>query len=77
MCYEELSDRVRHYKETKEGVDTVCKAMEDMRNEAVMRDRIENAIKMIEDGILPLEKIAEYSQLPLDKVRELAGEKTA
>ena len=77
MCYEELSDRVRHYKETKEGVDTMCKAMEDMRNEAVMRDRIENAIKMIESGKLSLEDIAVFSSLPLEKVRELAGEKTA
>jgi predicted HTH domain antitoxin len=39
--------------------------------------RIENAQRMIKDGELTLEKIAEYSGLSLEKVRELAGNKTA
>ena len=51
--------------------------MDDMRAEAVMRDRIENAKKMIDDGKLSLEDISKYSALSLEKVRELAGDKTA
>ena len=77
MNYKELSDRVRFYKETEKGVETMCKAMDDMRAEAVMRDRIENAKKMIDDGKLSLEDISKYSALSLEKVRELAGDKTA
>ena len=76
MNYTELSDRVRFYKETEEGVETMCKAMDDMRNLAVERSREENALKMLADG-LDLEKIAKYSGLPIEKVRELAGEQTA
>ena len=34
MCYEELSDRVRQFKETEEGVDEMCDILDEMRNEA-------------------------------------------
>ena len=34
MHYQILADRVRYFKEDTEGVATMCKAMEDMRNEA-------------------------------------------
>ena len=43
--------------------------------------RVNNLIpdlkKMIDDGSLPLEKIAEFSGLSIEKVRELAGNKSA
>ena len=73
MCYEELSKRVRQYKETEEGVDTMCDILDEMRNDV----RIENAKKMIEGGKLSLEEIAMYSGLSIEKVRELAGNKSA
>ena len=75
--YKELSDKVRYFKETEEGVDTMCKAIEDMRNETEYQTRVENAIKMIMRGKYTLEEIAEDSGLSIEKVRELAGEKTA
>ena len=55
----------------------MCRVMEEMRDEAVMYDRIENALKMISDGKLPLENVARYTSLPLEKVRELAEKKSA
>ena len=73
MYYKELSDKVRYYKETEKGVDKMCEIWDEVRNEA----RIENAQKMINSGKLSLEDIAEYSGLSLDKVRELAGNKSA
>ena len=75
--YKELSDRVRQFKETEEGVNDMCDISDEMRNEAVEKDRIENAKKMINDGSLSLEKIAEFSGLSIEKVRELAGNKSA
>ena len=75
MNYKELADKVRYFKEDEEGVKAMCKAMEEMRNEAVEKDRIENAMKMIKDGKLSVEKIAEYTSLALDKVKELASPK--
>ena len=35
------------------------------------------AMNMLRDGKLSLEDIAKYSELPIEKVRQLAGEKTA
>lgn len=48
-----------------------------MKNEAIERDRIENAIKMLNSGKLSLEEIAEFTNLSIEKVRELAGNKSA
>ena len=73
MCYEELANRVRHYKETEEGVEKMCEIWEEVKNDV----RIENAKKMINDGVLPVEKIAEYTGLSIEQVRELAGNKSA
>ena len=42
----------------------MCKAMEDMRNEA-------------KDGVLSYEKIAQYSGLTVDEVKELAAKQSA
>ena len=52
----------------------MSKATEDMRNEVQNKVRIENARRMIDDG-LSLEKVAEYSGLSMEKVQELSGEK--
>ena len=51
----------------------MCEIWDEVRNEA----RIENARKMIRNGKLSLEEIAECSGLTLEKVRELAGNKSA
>lgn len=77
MYYKELSDRVRHYKETEKGVDGMCDILDEMKNEARTKTMIENAQKMIKAGKLSYEDIAEYSGLSLEKVREIAGNKTA
>ena len=51
----------------------MCKAMEDMRNEAALAERKKIAAKLLEGGKLSLEKIADVSELSLEEVRELAG----
>ena len=76
MHYKELADKVRYFKEDEKGVAAMCKVMEDMRNEAVERDRIQNALNMLADG-LAIDKVAMYSQLAVEKVRELATPKVA
>ncbi len=58
----------------------MCKAFEDYRQEGVEegieqgieKGRMDAARRMLQDGKLSLEKIALYSGLPLEKVRELA-----
>ena len=79
--YKELSDRVRQFKETEEGVNDMCDILDEMRNdvrtEAEYKKACEIANKMIEMGKLSLDEIALYSGLSIDKVRELAGNKSA
>ena len=49
------------------------KTLEDMKNEVEERTRIDCALDMIKDGALSLDKIAQYTKLPLAKVKELAA----
>ena len=80
MHYKELADKVRYFKEDEKGVAAMCKVMEDMRNEAaknaVEKDRTKNALEMLADG-LSIEKVAQYSQLAIERVKELAMPRSA
>ena len=77
MYYGTLANRVRFFKESKEGIEIMCRAMEDMRNQTLKEGAINSAKRMLADGILTLEKIAEYAGLPLDEVKKLKAERTA
>ena len=84
MYYKPLYERAKYFKETKEGVATMCKMMEDMRNEAAEEaaerafkeatkaERINLAKNLILSHKLSYEEISLYTQLPLEKVKELA-----
>ena len=48
----------------------MCKVMEDMRKESLQ----EVAKRMLTDGILTFEKIAEYAGLPFEEVKKLKAE---
>ena len=74
MYYGTLADRVRFFKESKEGIEIMCRAMEDMRNQTLKEGAINSAKRMLADGILTLEKIAEYAGLSLDEVKKLKAE---
>lgn len=50
----------------------MCKAMEEMRKEAVHKNTVELALKMLARGRDSLEEIAEMTGLPLEEVRKLA-----
>lgn len=67
MNFELMAERTRYLKENPEGVREMCKVMEDMRTESLM----EVAKRMLADGILTAEKIAEYVGLPLEDVKRI------
>ena len=67
MNFKLLADRTRYLKENPKGVSEMCKVMEDMRKESL----IEVAKKLLSDGTLTLEKIAECVGLSLDEVKRL------
>lgn len=84
MHYEILADRVKFYKESKEGVLIMCKVMEDMRKESlkegirrgIKESAINAAQKMLADGTITLEKIAEFAGLSIDEVKKLEAGQT-
>ena len=51
----------------------MCDILDEMKNDV----RVENALEMISLGKLSLEEISKCSGLSLEKVRELAGNKSA
>ena len=77
MYYGTLADRVRFFKESKEGIEIMCRAMEDMRNQTLREGMINVAKKMLEDGTITLEKIAEFVGLSVDEVKKLKAERTS
>ena len=91
MHYKELADRVRFFKESKEGTAAMCKMIEDMRaasyqegiqdgmqkgmqkgmQEGEIKNAIENAKRMLKNGKLTVEEIAECAGLSREKVLSL------
>ena len=71
MYYGTLADRVRFFKESREGIEIMCRAMEDMRNQALKEGMVNVAKKMLDDGTITLEKIAEFVGLTVDEVKKI------
>ncbi len=78
MKIKELADKTRFFKETPEGVSIMCKAIEDMRNEAAreaaMLEKIQMVTKLLQRGKETIEEIAEDSGLTIEEVNELAAQ---
>ena len=93
MHYKVLSDRAGYFKKDKEGVDTMCKLMEDYADkrarqaaEAAAKEAAEKAAKersisiatnLWNKGERDLQQIADLTDLPLDEVKKLFEGKTA
>ena len=85
MNYELLSRRTEYFKESKEGVDTMCKLMEDYAEKrakeaarkAARDSSINFAVELWNDGMRDMEKIAKLTKLPLDEVKKLFEGKSA
>ena len=89
MHYKVLSDRADYFKKDKEGVDTMCKLMEDYADkrarqaaeaaaEKAAKERsISIATNLWNKGERDLQQIADLTDLPLDEVKKLFEGKTA
>ena len=82
MYYELLAEQVRFFKERKEGILIMCKAMEDMRNQALQEGleagrkegRKEIALRMLEMGKYTFDEISTLSELSVEEVKRLQTE---
>ena len=77
MYYGILADRVRFFKENKEGIEIMCRAMEDMRNQTLKEGMKEVALRMLAAGKYALEEIVNISGLSLEEVKQLKADRSA
>ena len=77
MYYDVLADRVRFFKESKEGVAIMCRAMEDMRNQTVLESMKAVASRMLTAGKYSLEEIANMTELSVDEIKKLKAGQSA
>lgn len=71
MNYQILADRVRFFKQEKEGILTMCRMLEEMRNETALEITKEFALRLIIRGKDTLEEIAEITNLSLEEINHL------
>ena len=81
MNYKILAERVRYFKEDEKGVATMCKAMEDMRNEAAREatkaKTVSIARRMLKSGKYTYEDIADILEISVDEVKALDESQSA
>lgn len=77
MYYDILAERARFFKESKEGIAVMCKAMEDMRKQTLKEGMTEVALRMLAAGKYALEEIAAISGLSIEEVKKLNENKSA
>ena len=71
MYFDVLKKRVGDFKQTEEGMRTMCKAMEKIKAEGKRETMLATAMRMLKDGVLALKDIARYSGLSLAQVKKL------
>lgn len=77
MNYPVLAQRVRYFKEDTKGVTTMCRAMEEMRENTKHEQAIEIALKLLKKGKMTCEEISDTVGLSVDEVKALDGKKSA
>ena len=75
MYYDELAERVKFFKESKEGVATMCKILEEVEAQGLEKGRqetmLDTAKRMLLTGKYAIEEIVDISGLPLEEVLKL------
>lgn len=64
MHYGVLAERVRYFKENEEGVATMCRAMEEMRNDTEFKTRLNDIRNMIETFNLTVNEVMNAMKIP-------------
>lgn len=74
MNFDLLAERTRYLKENPKGVSEMCKAMEDMRNETILRERRKFADSLLKIGKLSYEEISSCANLTLEEIKTMAAQ---
>ena len=88
MHFGALANKARYYKHDEKGVGTMCKMLEDMRNEAAeeaarkaakeatWQKTVEVVWRLLGMG-LSFEQVAQGLRLTVEQVKEIAGQRSA
>ena len=71
MYFELFRNTTRYYKETQEGVTSMCKAFEEVKNEAREEMRLDFAKKLLAYGKMTLEEISQMTDMSVNDLRKL------
>lgn len=69
MNYQVLAQTARYYKEDKEGISTMCKAVEEM----IKEEKKNIAIQILKLGKVTVDEVAKCFDLSIEEVEELAS----
>lgn len=64
MHYGVLAERVRYFKENEEGVATMCRAMEEMRNDTEFKTKVKDAIQIMKSFNVTAQEALKVLQVP-------------
>ena len=64
MINSDMAEVARYYKENEEGVEAMCKAMEDMRNETATATKLEDVKNIMETMKLSIEQAMDALKIP-------------
>ena len=64
MHYSILAERVRYFKENEEGVATMCRAMEEMRNDTAFKTKVEVIVKIMKNFNITVQEALRILEIP-------------
>ncbi len=70
MLLPPLADRTRYFKETPEGVEYMCKAMEDR----ITDERVRFAVRLLQRGKDTIEEISELTGLTVEQIKDIQAQ---
>ena len=73
MYYDGYRERMEDFKVRKEGVREMTGVLEQIMNEGAKQNQTQVAENMIQDGLLPFEKISLYSGMPVSEIQKIAS----
>ena len=75
MFYSQLAEPVKYYKETEGGRKIMCKAVEELAekraDERVLEEKRDTAKKLLHNGKLSKEEVADCVGLPIEMIEEI------
>ena len=74
MYYKVLAERASFLKEKEEGVNEMCKIMDEMKQEAIQEERYDIVANMLKETDMSTDQSAHLANVTVEEVEELAKE---